>query len=348
MGKFRVALSGDFRNPDGSARFPEFDLAPLDGPDIEHYYLPSAPEVAASDVEDADALILLLPRFGRSSVPKNGRLSLIARFGVGYDTVDIDACTENDIAVAIAPSGVRRPVATSIITLMLALTMRLIGKDRIGRQGPDGWAVKANYHGMGLIGRTLGSVGLGNIASEMFSLARPFGLNFMACDPYADPATAESIGVRLVDMETLFRESDIVSINCFLNEETRGLVDADLLALMKPSAYLINTARGPIVDQKALTEALSARRIAGAGLDVLEQEPPDANDPILSLDNVIITPHALCFTDQCFAGLGGADTAAALAVMQGRVPDSLVNPAVTARATWQAKLAAYAEAVSRR
>ncbi len=348
MGKFRVALSGDFRNPDGSARFPEFDLAPLDGPDIEHYYLPSEPEVAASDVEDADALILLLPRFGRSSVPKSGRLSLLARFGVGYDTVDVDACTENDIAVAIAPSGVRRPVAVSIITLMLALTGRLIAKDRIGRQGPDGWAVKSDFHGRGLIGRTLGSVGLGNIAREMFSLARPFDLKFMASDPYVDPAVAREVGVQLVDIETLFRESDIVSINCFLNAETKGLVGAELLSMMKPSAYLINTARGPIVDQKALTEALSDGSIAGAGLDVLEREPPDADDPILRLDNVIITPHALCFTDQCFAGLGGADTAATLAVMQGRVPDALVNPSVTARPAWQSKLSAYAQAFGNR
>src|SRR5262249_27995825 len=139
---------------------------------------------------------------------------------------------------------------------------------------------------------------------------------------------------ELVDLESLFRRADVLTVNCPLTAETRHLVNAERLALMKPTAYFINTARGPIVDQKALTEALQVRRIAGAGLDVLEQEPPDANDPILKLDNVILAPHALCWTDQCFAGNGAADIRAVLSVMKGEEPRGVVNRAVLTSPVW--------------
>ena len=138
-------------------------------------------------------------------------------------------------------------------------------------------------------------------------------------------AVAAELGIELVGLEDVFRRADVLSVSCPLTPETRHLVNAERLALMKPTAYLINTARGPIVDQKALTKALQERRIAGAGLDVLEQEPPDADDPILKLDNVILAPHALCWTDQCFAGNGAADVKAVLEVQHGRVPRGVVN-----------------------
>ena len=137
----------------------------------------------------------------------------------------------------------------------------------------------------------------------------------------------------------MFRRADIVSVSCPLTPETHHLVNAERLALMKPTAYLINTARGPIVDQKALTKTLQERRIAGAGLDVLEQEPPDPEDPILKLDNVILAPHALCWTDQCFAGNGAADVRAVLDVQHGREPRVVVNRAVLETPVWKKRLA---------
>ena len=156
-------------------------------------------------------------------------------------------------------------------------------------------------------------------------MAKPFDMRFIAHDPYADKAIAAELGIELVGMEDVFRRSDILSVNVPLSSETHHLVNAERIALMKPTAYLINTARGPIVDQTAITTALQERRIAGAGLDVLEQEPPDPDDPILKLDNAILTPHALCWTDQCFAGNGAADVAAVLEVQHGRVPRGVVN-----------------------
>ena len=166
-------------------------------------------------------------------------------------------------------------------------------------------------------------------------------MRFIAHDPYADKAVAAELGIELVAMEDLFRRSDVLSISVPLTRETTHIVNAERLALMKPTAYLINTARGPVIDQKALTRVLQEGRIAGAGLDVLEREPPDPDDPILKLDNVILAPHALCWTDQCFAGIGAADVKAVLDVQHGREPRGVVNRAVLSGETWRKRLDDY-------
>lgn len=340
--KFRVALSGDFKKADGSPTFPDFDVTPLQrAPGVEVVYLENANPVRAEQIADFDALILLMPRFGRESIHPNGRLSVVARFGVGYDTVDVPACTEAGIPLVITPDGVRRPVAVSIIALMLALTGKMLIKDKLTRSGPEAFAKRVDHMGVGLVGRTLGSIGIGNIGAEMFRMAKPFDMKFIAHDPFADKAVAAELGIELVSLEDVFRRADVLSVNCPLSKETTGLVNAERLALMKPTAFLINTARGPIVDQKALTKVLAERRIAGAGLDVLEQEPPDPNDPILKLDNTILTPHALCWTDQCFAGNGAADVKAVLDIQHGRVPRGIVNRAVAEQPGFRKKLEDY-------
>ena len=342
MGPFRVALSGDFRKADGSPTFPDFDLTPLaQAKDVEMVFLDNASPIRGDQLEDFDALILLAHRFDATSVPKSGRLAVVARFGVGYDTVDVAACTANDIALAITPDGVRRPVAVSIITLILALTGKMMVKDKLARQGGPGFAARGQHMGVGLVGKTLGSLGVGNIGAEMFRLAKPFDMNFIAHDPFADKKVAAELGIELVSLEELFRRADILSVNCPLTPETHHIVNAERLALMKPTAYLINTARGPIVDQKALTRVLQENRIAGAGLDVFEQEPTDPNDQLLKLDNLIAAPHALCWTDQCFAGNGAADIRAVLDVMKGQVPRGVVNREVLETDGFKAKLAGF-------
>ena len=325
--KFKVALSRDFLTAEGEPLFPMFDRTPLDDdPDIEWRYLDNGEgPVDASELAGHDALILLAQRFDRSSVPSDGRLAMVARFGVGYDSVDVPACTDNDIALVITPNGVRRPVAVAIIALILAVTCKLLLKHQLTLEGPPGFARKGAHMGVGLVGKTLGSVGIGNIGAEMFRMAKPFDMNFMACDPYADPAVAEELGVKMVDLDTVCRESDILTVNCPLSDETHHIVDARLIGLMKPTAYFVNTSRGGTVDQKALTAALQEGRIAGAGLDVLDPEPPDPGDPILKLDNVVFAPHALAWTDQCFAGLGADDIVACKALMRGEAPAAVVN-----------------------
>lgn len=337
-----MALSADFRQPDGTPAFPSFDLSPLDEDSrIEWSYISVTDgRIAAGDMAGFDALILLGAEFGADSFPSDGKLSVIARFGVGYDTVDIDGCNANEVALVTTPSGVRRPVAVAILTFVLALAGKLTIKDRLARQGPEGWAQRSDHMGQGLVGLTLGSVGIGNIGAELFRLAQPLGMNFIAHDPYADSTAAAELGVDLVDLDDLFQNADFVCINCPLTDETEGLVNAERLALMKPTAFLINTARGPIVDQPALTQALSEGRIAGAGLDVFADEPSSADDPLFAFDNVITTPHSLCWTDQCFAENGAADIRAVLEVMNGKVPSGIVNRSIIDNDRWQAKLKA--------
>ena len=340
--KFRVGLSADFRNGDGSPTFRDFDLAPLiDDPRIETVFLEPESVLSAQQLEDIDALILLAHRFDSGSVPKSGRLGVVARFGVGYDTVDVSACTDAGIALVITPESVRRPVAVSIITLMLALTGKLAIKEKLTRAGAAGFAQRGAHMGVGLVGRTFGSLGAGNIGAEAFRLAKPFDMKLIAHDPFADAKRMAELGVELVSIEDLFRRSDILSVSCPLSESTKHIVNAQLLGLMKPTSYLINTSRGPVVDQKALTKVLVERRIAGAGLDVLEQEPPDLNDPILALDNVILTPHALCWTDQCFAHQGALDIQAVLEYRDGRVPSgTIVNRAALDSDSWRERISA--------
>ena len=343
MSAFRVALSGDFRKADGSPTFPDFDLTPLaEAANVEMVYLDSASPIRGDQLEDFDALILLAHRFDATSVPKSGRLAVVARFGVGYDSVDVAACTDADIALAITPDGVRRPVAVSIITFILALTGKLMVKDKLARQGGPGFAARGAHMGVGLVGKTLGSLGVGNIGAELFRLAKPFDMTFIAHDPFADKKVADELGIELVSLEDLFRRADILCVNCPLTPETHHIVNAERLALMKPTAYFINTARGPIVDQKALTKVLQENRIAGAGLDVFEQEPTDPDDPLLKLDNIIAAPHALCWTDQCFAGNGAADIKAVLDVMKGQPPRGVVNRDVLDQQGFKAKLAGFA------
>ncbi len=344
MDRFRIALSGDFRKADGRPTFPSFDLAPLEtDPKIQVRWVDAIDGVIpAKGLSGCQGLILLAPRFTPQSVPENPDFSFVARFGVGYDNVDIPTCNENGIALVITPDGVRRPVAVTVITFILALSQKLLIKDRLCRQGPDGWAKRVDHMGEGLIGKALGQLGMGNIGAEVFRLAKPFGLELIAHDPYVSESTARELGVELVSEEQLFRRSDFLSVSIPLSEATRHFVNAKRLKLMKPTAYLINTARGPIVDQRALHRALTSGTIAGAGLDVFEIEPAPEDEPLFQLENVIATPHSLCWTDECFAGNGAADVRAAIDIMHGRTPRGIVNREIVENLRWRRKLEDFA------
>jgi D-3-phosphoglycerate dehydrogenase len=322
--KFRIGVPRDALDKSGRPIFAPVLLDMLADPAVEwSYYDAPAPELTPAVAADFDALCVMGGRIGRAGLAA-GRVRLIARFGVGYDTVDVPACTEHGVLLTLAPDGVRRPVATSVIALMLALGHKLLIKDKLTRAGR--WAEKLNHVGTGLTGRVLGAIGMGNIGAEVFRLAQPFGMRLIAHDPVARPEQALALGVELVDFDTVLRTADFVSVMCPLSERTRGLIGPRELGLMKPTAYLINTARGPIVREKALYEALAAGRIAGAGLDVFEVEPTPADNPLLRLDNVIVTPHGICFTDECLDGLARSVFTAALAVAHGRRPAHIVNP----------------------
>jgi phosphoglycerate dehydrogenase-like enzyme len=340
---FRAGVTRDFLKPDGTLSYGDIGLGLLDeARGVEWGFLAEdTAELRAEQVRGYDALLVLAPRVTAASLEGADRLAVLARFGVGYDSVDVPACTARGVLLTITPDGVRRPVAASVLTLLLALTHKLLVKDRLTRAGR--WAEKLDHMGQGVTGRTLGIIGLGNIGRDVIILARPFGMRFLAFDPYLTPEQAAAAGAELVDLETLLRRADYVSVNCALTPETHHLLDAERLALLKPTAYLINTARGPIVDQRALYEALRDGRLAGAGLDVFEQDPVDPGDPILTLDSVIVTPHAICWTDECFLGNGRSACESILDVAAGRVPRHVVNREVLDSPPLREKLSRYAE-----
>ncbi len=328
---FRVGITRDNVKPDGRPIFDESALKILANAGIDYEFLAqNEAELTPETASKYDALAVMLAKVTRKTVSgPNRRLKLIARFGVGYDTVDVPACTENGVILCITPDGVRRPVATSALTFVLMLAQKVMIKDRITRAGQ--WGERLNHMGTGLSGRVLGSVGVGNIGAELFRLAAPFGMRHIACDPYVTQESVAPLGVRLVDLDTLFRESDFVCVNCPLNEETRKLVGARQFSLMKPSAYFINTARGPIVDENALHEALVSKRIAGAGIDVFEQEPVSPDNPLLKLDNIVVTPHHICLTDECINTIAASVFSACRDLAAGRVPKNVVNQQVLGR-----------------
>ncbi|MEV6001495.1 NAD(P)-dependent oxidoreductase [Streptomyces griseomycini] len=335
---FRVGVSRDFLDADGRNVWGDIRLSGLEQAGVDWHYLPRlTDELRAEDVDGLDAVLFAAPAVTARTFKGAVRPPLLfARFGVGYDTVDLDACTRNGTLVTLTPDGARRPVATAALALLLAVLHNLVAKDRLVRQGR--WAEKEQWMGQGLTGRCIGLLGLGNTARELVGLLRPFGVEIIAYDPYCPPGTAARLGVRLADADTVMAEADAVMVMAALTEETHHLVDARRLALMKPSAVLVNVARGPIVDEAALIAALRAGRPRAAGLDVFETEPPDPGNPLLAMENVTLSPHALAWTDEMAAGNGGSAVQAILDVACGRAPRFVVNRDALDLATVQERL----------
>lgn len=339
---FRVGLTRDFLNADGDPVFGNIGLDMLksrSGVTVE--FLPNyGDELPSSVGREFDALLVLAPRVTAETLSSCSRLTIVARFGVGYDTVDVAACTNSDVLLTITPDGVRRPVAVSALAMLLALSHRLLAKDKLTREGR--WKDKLDYMGVGLTGRTLGLVGFGSIGREIAKITAPLDMRLVAHDPFAAPQDAAAAGVELLGLEELLGAADFVCVCCALTPDTRHLLNANRLGLMKPTAFLINVARGPVVDQAALTDLLRDQRIAGAALDVFEKEPIDACDPLLKLDNVILSPHAICWTDELFRGIGQAACRSIIEVFNGRFPQDIVNRDVIARTSMKQKLNDYA------
>jgi phosphoglycerate dehydrogenase-like enzyme len=326
---FRVGFSADFRGEDGQLIFPDIGLSVLaEEAGIAHEFVREyRGEYTADQLAPYDVIISLKPKVTAQSLEGVTRLCAVGRCGVGYDNVDLKACTERGIAVYITPGGVMRPVAESILLLMLALSHRLLEKDRMVRKGQ--WADSTRHLGREPRDRVVGTIGAGNIAGEAIRLLRVLDVGrFLAFDPFATPERAKELGVELVSLEELLRQSDYVLVNCPLTAETRGLMGKEQFALMKPDAVLINTARGPIVDEGALIEALKSERIAGAALDVFEKEPLAADSPLVGMENVILTSHSIAWTEELFRDMGRIDCRGALAIYRGEAPLHVVNPEV--------------------
>jgi D-3-phosphoglycerate dehydrogenase len=254
-------------------------------------------------------------------------LRVIGRWGVGYDAIDVAAATRHGVAVCTAVGGNHEAVADYAVALMCALQRGLLQNHRLITSGQ--WRTEFRP---ALWRATVGIVGLGRIGQAVARRCRGFEMRILAHEPYPDRAFIQAHGIELVPLEELLRRADLVTLHCPATPENRHLLDRERLALMKPTAYLVNTARGTLVDESALHEALATRRIAGAGLDVFEKEPL-FDSPLFGLDNVILSPHLAGVDETSEVAMADRAIDAILAVWRGETParDCLVNPEVLDR-----------------
>jgi D-3-phosphoglycerate dehydrogenase len=263
-------------------------------------------------------------------------LQVISRTGGGLDNVDVDAATDRNIIVTSNLGVNTSSVVEHALALMLALIKQLPVMDQAIRNGE----FKIRYKGLprDLRGKTLGLLGFGRIGSELGRCCRElFDMRVVSHDPYVSETVRAGYEgqVGFVELEELFHRSDVLSIHVPLTEKTHHAVGEEALALMKPSAIIINTARGPIIDQSALFRALQDKKIAGAGLDVFEKEPVSEDNPLLGLDNIIMTPHSAALTQECVIRMAVEAVNCTLAVFYGRVPPNVANPQVLATDRWK-------------
>jgi len=261
----------------------------------------------------------------RPLIERCPNLLAVSSTGAGYDIVDVGACTEAGVLVVNQSGANSESVAQHVFGMMLALTKQIVQADKRMRRDVGGWT-RWDYQGRELTGRTLGIVGLGNVGRRVAALARVFGMRVVAYDPYITNADFHERGATRASLEDVFRDADFVSINCPLSDETRGMIGARLYALMKPTAYFITTARGGVHDEAALAEVLAAGRVAGAGLDVFDPEPPPLDHPLLKFDNVVVSPHNAGVTDDCTYNMAVYAAEQWMTIFKGLRPPRLINP----------------------
>jgi D-3-phosphoglycerate dehydrogenase / 2-oxoglutarate reductase len=254
-------------------------------------------------------------------------LLVVSTNGVGYDTVDLNACTDAGILVVNQAGGNREAVAEHALGMLLALSKRIAETNQAMRRGR--LVDRVAYMGHDVFGKTIGIIGLGNVGSRIAELCRGLlAMRVLACDPYLTAAVCRERGAEKVELDDLLRRSDFVSINCPLTAESRGMVGPEQLALMRPHAYLITTARGHIHDETALADALRRKQIAGAGLDVWATEPPPGEHPLLQFDNVLASPHTAGVTTETRFNMGKIAAEQVLDALNGKPVVRKVNPQV--------------------
>jgi D-3-phosphoglycerate dehydrogenase len=270
-----------------------------------------------TQLADVDAIILRRWEVDREMLEAGTKLRAVVTVGVGVEKVDIEAASELGIVVANSP-GNQISVAEATMLLMLAVSKQMLSWVDAARTGnqPD-----ASVHGLELYGKTLGLIGFGRIGRRVAGMARAFGMDVLAYDPYVTSAD----DVEMVSLDDLLRRSDFVSVHVILTPETHHMLGAREFGLMKPTAFVINTARGGAIDEAALIEALRSKQIAGAGLDVFEVEPPELDNPLLAMPNVVATPHALPRTEEAFERCAAMTQESILAAMDGELPQYTIN-----------------------
>lgn len=293
--------------------------------------VPPFPQELARLVHGADGVISLLTEpITADMLEAEPQIKVVSNFAVGYDNIDVPAATARGVAVCNTPGVLTDATADMAFSLLMAAARRIPEAVDYVRDGKwKTWGPNLLL-GQDITGATLGIIGFGRIGKEMARRGTGFGMRLLACDEYQDKAAAKEIGATFVDLEQLLRESDFVSLHCSLTPETRHLIGAEQLALMKPSAVLINAARGPVVDTDALVEALRSGTIWAAGLDVTDPEPLPANHPLVSLPNCVVVPHIASATIATRNEMARLAVENCLAVLTGAKPHACVNPEVLA------------------
>ena len=334
---FQVSLTADFYDDAGEPKFEDLGLGVFAEQDVQvTKFAQHRPDITPDQLADCSGVIVLTPRVTAESLAGCDDLLAIGRFGVGYDTVNVGACTAHDVLAMITAGAVDRPVAEATIGWMIALTHHMLTKDRLVRTGQ--WDERTRYMGCELRDRTLGIIGLGGIGRTLVSLLQGFGMRPpIAFDPFVPAEILEELGVRAVSLEELLATADFVSIHCPLTEATRGLIGAEEIKLMKSDAYLLNTARGGIVDEQALYNALKDRRIAGAALDCFEGEPVTQPHRFGELENVLLAPHCIAWTAELFRDIGRTACQGMLDLSLGKRPAGVLNPELFDRESFRAK-----------
>ncbi len=264
------------------------------GVDFAYHQLKFAPvEEVAAATKDADIVLVNMVKIDRDLISRWENVKLVIRHGIGYDNVDVDALTEAGIMFGYQPDYCVEEVAEHAIALLFGCARKLFpGRKCLEQSSATGqWDFSGVMPLYRMAGKTVGLIGCGRVGSRVYQKLQSFGFNWLICDPYLSERRREALGIELVDHETVFRNADFITCHTPLNDETRHLVNADTLAMMKPTAYLINTSRGPIVDHEALADALRNHRIAGAAIDVYDVEPPPTTYPLFPLENALLSPH---------------------------------------------------------
>ncbi len=304
-------------------------LAPLRARADVRYGAPVGRNLHASELVEALSgavgVIAADERYDASILDAAPRLRIIAREGAGYNGIDVTEATRRGVAVTNAPV-VHEATATMTLGLMFAVVRKLLTCDRAVRAGH--WTDRGRFLNPGLDGRTLGLIGFGMIGKGVARRALPCGMRVMAHSPSLTASGAARHGVTAAPFERVLSESDIVSLHVPLTEQTRGLIGASQLAAMRRGAYLINTCRGRVVDEPALIDALASGHVAGAGLDVLADEPPDPGNPLLSMEQVVLSPHMGGDTERTMVRAVEVACQNVLACLDGSTPPTILNPEV--------------------
>jgi len=287
-------------------------------------------EVLCKEIVDADLLMIVYAKVTSRIIESAPRLRSIVRCGIGVDNIDLQAATARKIPVVNVPDYAIETVADHAFALLISLARKTTLADKAMKAKSWGtWTSPSKqYRGIDLEGKTLGLVGLGRIGRALARRAEAFNMNLLAFDPYVKEEQLKGAKVKLTDLETLLKESDFVSVHAALTPETRGLIGEKQLRMMKNTAYVINTSRGPLIDEKALLRALKEGWIAGAGLDVYEKEPPSVDNPLFELDNTVLTPHIAWYTEEAMMRLERIAVERAIELLQGKIPKTVVNPEV--------------------